>query len=180
MILLAVLLTSSPAQGAYPRVILISGSELEKPVVFYKLRDIANLTNAIAESPSVPSEQVKGRAYFRLSLFWGDDTWEPYVREGRLNELRPEQANQEGRFYPASDGRKAVIDLLVNGRAGPKRAPRVTLATLARHGVPTSLPAESAGDARWPWIVGGVLAGLASLAVVGTFTFRRRSRPASA
>jgi hypothetical protein len=35
-------------------VILVSGSELEKPIVFDKLSDIANLTAALAESPSVP------------------------------------------------------------------------------------------------------------------------------
>jgi hypothetical protein len=175
--LVAVLFAALPAQAAYPRLILISGEELEKPVVLDRVDEIVDLTTAIATAPSVAREQVDGRAYFRLSLFWGDDLWEPYVREGRLDELRPEQANQEGRFYPTYRGREAVIDLLVSGRPGPKRAPTEALAILARNGVPTSFPAETHRDqARWPWVTGGILAGLATLG--GIIAFRRRSRSA--
>jgi hypothetical protein len=175
----AALLGALQAQAAYPRLILISGAELEKPIVLDKVDDIVSLTTAIAKALSVPPEQVEGRPSFRLSLFWGDDLWEPYVREGRLDELRPEQANQEGRFYPTYDGREAVVDLLVSGRAGPKRVPQEALAILARHRVPTSLTAESGNQARWPWVVGGVVAGVALLLfVVGVVAFRRRSRPA--
>lgn len=67
VVLCLALLAAPSAQGAYPRVILVSGPELEKPVALYKFRDIAALTTAIAESPAVPAEQVKGRPYFRLS-----------------------------------------------------------------------------------------------------------------
>ncbi len=106
--------------------------------------------------------------------------WEPYVREGRLDELTPEQANQEGRFYPAFGGREAVIDLLVNGRAGPKHAPPVAIAALTRHRIPTSLPAASDDDVSWAWIGGGVLAAITLLALVGgAVALRRRTRPAS-
>jgi hypothetical protein len=175
--LLAVLFGAFPAQAAYPRLILISGAELEKPVVMDSVDDIVDLTTAIATAPSVPREDVDGRPFFRLSLFWGDDLWEPYVREGRLDELRPEQANQEGRFYPTYRGREAVIDLLVGGEAGPKGASEEALAILARNGVPTSFPAETARDEIvWAWVTGGVLAGLATLG--GIIAFRRRSRPA--
>jgi hypothetical protein len=175
--LLAVLFGALPAQAAYPRLILISGAEFEKPVVLDRVDEIVDLTTAIATAPAVPGEEVDGRAYLRLSLFWGDALWEPYVREGRLDELRPEQANQEGRFYPTYRGRDAVIDLLVSGRPGPKRAPKEALAILARNGVPTSFPAETHRDqARWPWVTGGVLAGLATLG--GIIAFRRRSRSA--
>jgi hypothetical protein len=176
--LLAVLFAAMPAHAAYPRIILISGADLEKPIVLASVDDIVNLTTAIAKAPSVPPNEVEGRAYLRLSLFWGDDLWEPYVREGRLDELRPEQANQEGRFYPAYGGQEAVIDLLVNGRAGPKRASEEALATLARNGVPASFPVNSDGQAHWPWIMGGVVAGLASIAALGIVAYRRRSRPA--
>jgi hypothetical protein len=177
--LLAALLAALPAQAAFPRLILVSGPKLEKAIIFDDLHDIANLTLPVGQAASVPREQVRGRPYFRLSLFWGDDLWEPYVREGRLDELRPEQANQEGRFYPAYKGHAAVIDLLVNGRAGPKRAPQKMLATLARHGVPTSLPAEPGDQGRWPWVLGGVLAGMASLLLLaGVVAFRRRLPPA--
>jgi hypothetical protein len=31
-------------------------------------------------------------------MFWDAGIWEPYVREGLLGSLRPEQANQFGRF----------------------------------------------------------------------------------
>jgi hypothetical protein len=175
--LLAVLFGPVPAQAAYPRLILISGAGLEKRVVLDQVDEIVRLTTAIATAPSVPHEEVEGRAYFRLSLFWGDDLWEPYVREGRLDELRPEQANQEGRFYPSYRGREAVIDLLASGRPGPKRAPKEALAIFVRNGVPTSFPAETHRDqARWPWVTGGVVAGLATLG--GIIAFRRRSRSA--
>jgi hypothetical protein len=176
--LLAVLFGALPAQAAYPRLILISGAELEKPVALDSVDEIVDLTTAIATAPSVPREEVDGRAYFRLTLFWGDDLWEPYVREGRLDELRPEQGNQEGRFYPTYRGQEAVIDLLVSGRPGPKRAPKEALAILARHGIPTSFRTETQRDqARWPWVTGGVLAGLATLGGI-IIAFRRRSRSA--
>jgi hypothetical protein len=59
----------------------------------------------------------------------------------------------------------------------PKRAPKEALAILARNGVPTSFPAETHRDhARWPWVTGGILAGLATLG--GIIAFRRRSRSA--
>jgi hypothetical protein len=175
--LLAVLFAAMPADAAYPRIILVSGAELEEPIVLASVDDIVDVTTAIARAPSVPPEEVEGRAYLRLSLFWGDDLWEPYVREGRLNELRPEQANQEGRFYPANGAQEAVIDLLVNGRAGPKHASEEALATLTRNGVPVSFPVDPDGQAQWPWITGGVVAGLASVAALGMVAYRRRSRP---
>ena len=174
--LLAVLFWAVPAQAAYPRLILISGAELEKHVVLDQVDEIVRLYTVVATAPSVPREELQGRASFRLSLFWGDELWEPYVREGRLDELRPEQANQEGRFYPTYRGREAVIDL--GGVLGPRRAPKEALAIFVRNGVPTSFPAEAHPDqARWPWVIGGVVvAGLATLG--GIIAFRRRSRSA--
>ena len=179
--LFAVMLTATPARAAYPSIILVSGPQLEKVIAIDDLRDIVDMTLPLGQASFVPREQVRGRPHLLLSLFWGENLWEPYVREGRLDELRPEQANQEGRFYPAFDGHEAVIDLLVNGRAGPKRAPPEALTTLARHGVPISLPAEASDDLWWPWGVVGIGAGLGSLLLVGgVVATKRRLRPTSA
>lgn len=140
--------------------------------------DIVAITTAIAKAPSVPADQVEGREYLLLSLFWGDNLWEPYVRDGRLDELRPELANQAGRFYPASGGRAAVIDLLVNGRAGPKQVSEEALATLTRHGVPATLSVEDDGPAIRSWIIVGVVAGLAALVAFGVVARERARRTA--
>jgi hypothetical protein len=71
------------------------------------------------------------------------------VRDGRpLAALRPEQANQHGRFYPAYGGRGAV--LLLDAIPGPdilaRRADPHAAEVLLRHGIPAGPVAPLVGS----------------------------------
>jgi hypothetical protein len=142
--------------------------------------EIAALTGLLASGPAAPSDPLGGRPGLQLAMFWDAGIWEPYVREGRLGSLRPEQANQFGRFYPAVAGQAALVDLPWAG-TWPKRVSPEALAILARHGVPTRLdssgvPTRHGGDAGIPvtwWWAGGV--GAALIAVGAPLVARRRA-----
>jgi hypothetical protein len=102
------------------------------------------------------------------------------VREGRLDELRPEQANQSGRYYPAFEGRPAVVSI---DPMGAKRLTPKALRILAGHGIPLRVePGAVPGpdDALpWPWIAAGVSGFL--LVTAATLVVARRrwnARPA--
>lgn len=105
--LLAVLFGALPAQAAYPRLILISGADLEKPVVLDRVDEIVDLTTAIATAPSVRREEVDGRAYFRLSLFWGDDLWElTSAKDGSTSCAQSTRTRKDASIRPTAGGRR--------------------------------------------------------------------------
>lgn len=167
IVLVAVLLVAGPAQAAAPRLIMVSGAPLAKPVLLSDWDEIATLYGMLFNGPAAPSEPRVGRPSLQLALFWNAGIWEPYVREGRLGSLRPEQANQFGRFYPAVPGGPALVQLPGVG-TWPKRVHPQAAAILARHGVPvrldrggaTGVPGgRGAGDAMW-WWAGGIGAAL--------------------
>jgi hypothetical protein len=179
--LLAVVWGAAPARAAAPRLFMVSGAPLAKPVMLSDWDEIATLTGLLSSSPAAPSDPLGGRPSLQLAMFWDAGIWEPYVREGRLGSLRPEQANQFGRFYPAVAGQPALVDLPWAG-TWPKRVGPDALAILARHGVPTQLdsgggsglpirPGDEAGIPVPWWWAGGVGA---ALIAVGALLVARR------
>jgi hypothetical protein len=151
-LLLLVLLAAALADGgaaaapaAAPRILIVSGDTLDRPIVFSDWGRISRVVAAIAAARPLPRTELGDRPRLRLSLFWGS-RWIEFVRTGKSPAaLRPRQANQHGAFYPARDGRAAAIDLPWAGR-WPRAVPGAALRILAGLGVPTRL--DSPPD---PW-----------------------------
>jgi hypothetical protein len=173
--LVAVLWDAAPAQAAAPRLVMVSGTPLAKPVLLSDWDEITTLYGMLVNGPAAPSELRGGRPSLQLALFWDANRWDPYVRDGRLGSLRPEQANQFGRFYPAVPGGPALVELPGVG-TWPKRVSPQALAILARHGVPvglldrdagTGVPARGGGGVRWWWAGGiGVALGIGGVVLL--------------
>jgi hypothetical protein len=184
LVAVAVLALAPAAGAAAPRVIMITGAPLDEPVFLSNHGENLELMAAfqrgaeIDEGRVVDPKELRARPYLELWLFWGDTTWEPYVREGRLAELGPEQANQYGRFYPAFGGRNAIMNLDV---PGSRKATKGLLEILAAHGIPTRATAPTRTDeaessnATWPWIVAAALVALTASSTAAAW--RRRRRP---
>jgi hypothetical protein len=116
-----------------------------------------------------------------VALLWG-----PWSRSeidrigaGKIAE-RGRGGDNDDRFYPAVDGKKAVVAIYLADRPGPREASPTVLDILTRHGIPVALPVEASGESRWPWITAGVVAGAALLLGAALVAFRRRSRPSPA
>ena len=98
--------TSLGAAG--PRLILISGGGLERPIVLSDWQENMSFLQQLTTPQGPEPRQLAARPFLNVSLFWGPQ-WDEYLRDGRpLSELRPEQANQHGRFYPAVSGAAAA------------------------------------------------------------------------
>jgi hypothetical protein len=174
----------APAAGAAaPRIVMVTGPGLDQPVFLTDYSENLDLMIAfqrgreIDEGRVLDPKELQRRPYLELWLFWGENQWEPYVREGRITELRREQANQHGRFYPAFGGRDAVMSL---DAPGSRKATAKLLAIFARHGIPTrgeALPAAeetSSSSPPWPWIAGGALVALAAAGAAAAWKLRRK------
>ncbi len=160
------------SKAATPRLIMVSGQPLSSPVTLSNWDEIGRFIQAaVNESPAADRAYLAGRPSLRLALFWDARLWEPYIRRGRLASLRPDQANQFGRFYPAADGRPAAIDLPWTGQ-WPKQPNAAALAILERHGVPVDIESSHA-IAIWWWVAAGV-AGAILLSAAITLLARRR------
>ena len=180
---LAALCLTPSAGAAAPRIIMVTGESLAEPVFLSNHGENAELMLAfqqaaeLEEGRLVDPKELRGRPYLELWLFWGDTRWAPYVREDRLSSLRPEQANQYGRFYPAVGPRSAVMTLDV---PGSRKATPNLLRILARHRIPIRaepVPAqrdESSTGTTWLWIVGGALSALAVAGAAAGWRLRRR------
>jgi hypothetical protein len=125
-----------PAQAAAPRLIVIHGEGLTHPIV---LTDWwGNLALMGGDAVHTFAWQLRDRPYFELALFW-DPKWDMYVRNGNsLEDIAPNQADQEGRFYPATGTDQAIM-ALDGALFMPARAWRLSadsLEILARAGVP--------------------------------------------
>jgi hypothetical protein len=131
------LLAVDAASAAAPRIVIFSGAPLEHQIVVSDWRAIFAVTQATASAPAVPRRRLAARPSLRVSMFWGPG-WNDYVRQGRdPNALRPAQADQVGRFFPAHHGRGALLDLPWAGR-WPRRVPPAALSVLKRFGIPVA------------------------------------------
>jgi len=152
------------AKAAAPRLIMITGEPLAGRVLISGGDEVFELYGSFFHAKPVDRSAAEGRRPLRLGLFWDNALWEPYVREGRLAELRPGQANQVGWFYPAVGKKPALVNLPGYG-TWPKTVDETALRILRARGVPVSLD-ESDGN-RVPWVVGGVIGAVLAFLIAG-------------
>jgi hypothetical protein len=173
--LLMAALVASPAVAAAPRLMMVYGPPLSKPIVLQDWRE--NLTVMVGlERTNIDPGELEGRPYLKMALFWGP-RWVEYVEEGRpLDALRPEQANQHARFYPATEDEPALITF-GSSKFGPgviRRVEPEALAVLARHGIPVRSEAPPSRPDRSPDTgssiidAGSVTVGVVAVVIVAT------------
>jgi hypothetical protein len=125
------------ASAAAPRIVIFSGAPLDHQIVVTDWHAIFAVTQATVSAPAVARRRLAARPSVRISMFWGP-VWNDYLRHGGdPNALRPAQADQVGRFFPAHQGRAAVLDLPWAGR-WPRRVPPAALTVLKRFGIPVA------------------------------------------
>jgi len=120
--ILAVLLVlfATTADAAYPRLLMVYGKSLAKPIVVENALDVVKVIDHTSDGASVNG--LEDRPYLELALFWGNE-WNRYMDEGKpANQLRPEDVTPfdnipiRGRFYPICNDSPAQITLTeVNG-----------------------------------------------------------------
>lgn len=149
MILLAVLLvvalatSTVPALAKGPRIMMIYGTPLAKPVVVSNWSDNATIMFAAHESASLIHARLTGRPSLRVAMFWGLH-WMRYMQHHKpLAAVHPTQADQFARFYPAYGTAPALF--VFDSIPGPYtslvcRVGQKGLAVFARYGVPVRLP----------------------------------------
>jgi hypothetical protein len=137
--LLGILLSApGAANAAAPRIVIVSGSSLPRPVVITDWKRIFAVVAEISPAQALPRSELASRPRLRLSLFWGP-RWNAYLAGGgSASALRPRQADQQGSYYPAAGGRPAAVDLPWAGR-WPRVVPATAVRILVRFGVPARL-----------------------------------------
>jgi hypothetical protein len=96
-----VLVSVVSLNAAAPRVILVSGPLLERPILIDDLDDNARIMASVNNRAVAASEAPTDRPYYEFALFWRVE-WVHYINEGRpVAALKSEQATQHARFYPA-------------------------------------------------------------------------------
>jgi hypothetical protein len=92
---------AADVHAAAPRLILVTGPMLKRPVLLESWDENMRLMLAVANPASVAAEALPNRPFHKVALFWGPE-WAEYITKGRsVKALRPEQGNQHARFYPA-------------------------------------------------------------------------------
>lgn len=142
-----VLLGSGPGpkvSTAAPWIIIVHGDLLPQRAVIADWHENLQFLAAVDISTRADTAAVPDRPYVRLAMFWGPE-WANYPRTPEaLAQLRPEQANQHGRFYPAQ-GEQGPLVLIgpANGRAYTTLGGIAAsgLEVLARYGVPIRVDA---------------------------------------
>ncbi len=141
----AITLTMGPTpipNAAAPWIIIVHGDLLPQRVVMSDWHENNRLMGAIDASTQADTTAVHQRPYVHLAMFWGPE-WANYPRTPEaLARLRPEQANQHGRFYPAwADSDALVLIGSTSGRAYRTLGPIAEhgLALLERYGVPVRI-----------------------------------------
>ena len=127
--LLAVLAAHTTTEAAAPRLVMVYGTLLPKPIVIDDWQGIGDklywgqglvskdgkIVDLRHTNDFEPSD-LKDRPYLDLALFWGSE-WVRYVEDGKpLDRLKPDDAERSlpgpasrGRFYPAcGDGAPAI------------------------------------------------------------------------
>jgi hypothetical protein len=136
--LVALTIGAGTASAAAPRILIFTGGSLAHQVVVSEWQKIFKVTEVVANAPVVPRGQLEKRPSLRVSMFWGPG-WNDFLAQGHdPTTLRPSQADQVGRFYPAYRGKRALIELPWAGH-WPRLMPARALWILRRLGVPTSL-----------------------------------------
>lgn len=178
--LLIVLAGASPAFAAAPRIILVTGGGLTRPVVLDDWQENLAIMLASSDAADAHEEGLADRLSYRIAMFWGPE-WDQYMQAGKdPGALRPEQANQLARYYPPTAAHVAVLafDSIPGSGAIVRRLDAKGVSILLQHGVSTNPTTSShpAATPAQPLAVLIVLGG--SVGVVGLWlslrTLRRR------
>ncbi|MBA3441597.1 MAG: hypothetical protein H0T92_17190 [Pyrinomonadaceae bacterium] len=142
---LAATILAIPVEAAAPRLLMIYGKQLPKPIILANWQENQRLMSAITEEAKVTPEELKGRPYLEVALFSGLE-WVRYVDQGKpLDKLRPKQASQHGRFYPAVGDAAPIMTFKSLPGPGPltRRVDAKGVEILAGHGIPVRLDATN-------------------------------------
>jgi hypothetical protein len=134
------------ALAAAPRYIVAHGGGLESPRVLADWEANLRLLTESKSGAVVPPERLADREYVELAFFWGPE-WAEYA--DRTNSAAPplDQANDSGRFYPATASDPAVLEAVFDGVREARVVSPSALAVLTDGGVPvTTSPAPSTPD----------------------------------
>ncbi len=135
-----------PVSAAAPRLMLAYGPLLPQPIMLDNWQENGYMLGAIEGTLAQINEaSLAGRPVVHLALFWDAFLWEPYVQQHRLNDLRPEDANQQANFYPSVGAAEPFYVGMMAGRKGVHRISPHGVEVLARHGIPTRLDNTATG-----------------------------------
>lgn len=176
-VLLTGLILALPVLAAAPRIIIIHGSLLRERVVLSDRDQNLKFMLSISEPANISEDQLNNRPYLDIAMFWGP-AWVAYVEAGRsLDELQPDQANQHGRFYPATNDLEPIFvfdhSTGAGGRIRSVKPPGLDV--LYRNGVPIVVKGPSLPRFPFPdflsWLVTAIL-----ILLVGAILTRRYRR----
>jgi hypothetical protein len=136
--LTAVAVGAPVARAAAPRIVIVSGKPMAHQIAIVNWTAIFRVVEPVASAPNVKRAQLAGRPRLRLSMFWGPRRVDYLAAGHRAAALRPQDADQQGSFYPAWHGRPAAIDLPWAG-SWPRVVPAKALAILKRYRVPVAV-----------------------------------------
>jgi len=104
-----ILASALSLSAAGPRLILVTGALVERPAVLENWEDNVRLMGAVANPASVGPGTLVDRPFYSLALFWGPE-WAEYMNDGgSVAAVKPEQASQHARFYPAVGAAPALF-----------------------------------------------------------------------
>ncbi|MGI8825250.1 MAG: hypothetical protein ACR2JC_06365 [Chloroflexota bacterium] len=153
MTLVALTIISTPVMAAGPRIMIVYGQPLQKPVIFSNWGENQTLMVAANDGMSVEHARLKGRPSLRVAMFWGMG-WVQYMKHHKPPaSLHPSQANQYARFYPAYGSAPALF--VFDSIPGPyhsliRRIRPEGIAVLVRHGIPVRLPVATGSRTKDP------------------------------
>ena len=146
---------ASGAPAAAPWIVIFHGLPLPARVVIADWHENQRLMLALAEPVGPFGVEPGAGAYVEVALFWGPE-WANYPRDSAsLARLRPDQASQRARFYPATGERAALwvfrAGLGGSGPVPPAPARGVTpagLSLLEARGIPVRVALPAPQPAR--------------------------------
>jgi hypothetical protein len=94
-------MTATTASSAAPRLIVVDGGGLSRPIVLADWFENGTLLSQWKLAQPARHPQLRCRPAFRLYFLWGPE-WNDYVASRKpLHAIRPSEAGFHGRFWPA-------------------------------------------------------------------------------
>jgi hypothetical protein len=135
-----VFMASLSSLAAGPRIIMIHGDPLTRPVILDNFQENLDLLHATANDAGISSKELANRPFLEMELFAGP-YWVRFAEANNLQDtLDPNSSDSRARYYPAVDGNEAIMAY----EAGlPRRVDASGLVILQRHGIPLTLKAQT-------------------------------------
>lgn len=132
---------------AAPAIVVVDGSLLSRRVI---LADVGENVRLFVQfsGPLPPGDAEAARESFRrrphldLWLFWGLKWYSAATDTASWAKLKPQDADEHARFYPARKGEEAIIELDGTHGVAPsvRRVSPEALSILKAHGIPVYSP----------------------------------------